>query len=67
MNLLWEQTRYLSTMIYNVNCTKRSQMMKPSNLFPLPQDKMLKTGVVKSTPEQFKAFLEKARSKGVDI
>ena len=67
MNLLWEQTRYLSTMIYNVKCTKRTQMMKPSNLFPLPQDKMLKRGAVKSTPEQFKAFLEKARSKGVDI
>ena len=67
MNLLWEQTRYLSTMIYNVNCTKRSQMMKPFNLFPLPQDKMMKTGAVKSTPEQFKAFLEKARSSGVDI
>lgn len=37
-NLMWEQTRYLACMVYNMNITKRSQSKKPQQLFKLPQD-----------------------------
>ena len=37
-NLQWEQTRYLASMLYNVNCNKKAQMITPDKLFPLPQD-----------------------------
>ena len=66
INLQWEQTRYISAMVYNVQCTKKSQMMKPANLFPLPQDRLFKI-VSKSTPEQFKEFKEKAIAAGVNL
>ncbi len=52
-------------MIYNVNCTKKSQMIKPMSLFPLPQDKLIKTGLPKSTIEQYKKFKEIAKNAGV--
>jgi hypothetical protein len=67
VNFQWEQTRYLATMIHNVNCTKKSQMIKPEKLFPLPQDKMVKPSGPKSTIEEFEAFKEKARRAGVKI
>lgn len=60
-NLEWERVRYLSTMIYNVNCQKRSQMIKPDKLFPLPQDVYLQRGKPKSTPQQMKAFMDKTK------
>lgn len=66
-NLDWERFRYLATMIHNVNCTKKSQMIKPEKLFPLPQDKLAKSQGPKSTIEQFEAFKEKARRAGVKI
>lgn len=47
-------------MIYNVNCGKKSQMLKPESLFPLPQDK--NTAKVKSTKEQYQEFLEKVNN-----
>lgn len=58
-NLDWERTRFISSMIYNVNCTKKSQMIPPDKLFSLPQDVYLERGKPKSTPEDFKAFREK--------
>ena len=58
-NLLWEQTRYLSAMVYNSNATKRSQMVKPEQLFTLPQDKIKSQGKPKSTKEQYEAFSAK--------
>jgi hypothetical protein len=42
INLNWEQTRYLAAMIHNVNCQKKSQMIKPEQLFELPVDKKRK-------------------------
>jgi len=59
----WERTRYLATMLFNVNCNKRSQMITPEKLFPLPQDVYLDKGKPKSTKEDYEAFLEKL-SKG---
>jgi hypothetical protein len=60
-NLNWEQTRYLAVMVYNVNCQKKSQMLKPDQLFELPSDlnRRKKRSEAKSTPEEMKSFLEK--------
>lgn len=57
-NLSWEQTRYLATILYNTNATKRSQMLKPDDLFKLPQDKIYKSGP-KSTKEEYLKFQDK--------
>lgn len=46
-------------MIFNVNCTKRSQMITPDKLYPLPQDVYLEKGKPKSTKEQYIKFKEK--------
>ena len=64
INLNWEQTRYLATMIHNVNCQKKSQMIKPEKLFELPVDKKRKKerDKPKSTREQMEAFKLKAES-----
>lgn len=64
VNLNWEQTRFIATMIHNVNCQKKSQMLKPEQLFSLPVDNMRKKkrSEPKSTPEQMKAFLNKYNS-----
>ena len=64
MNLDWERTRYLATMVYNVNCQKKSQMIKPEDLFELPVDRKRKSakGKPKSTKQQYEAFLEKTQS-----
>ena len=37
-NLEWERLRYLATMVHNVNVSKKQHMIKPTKLFPLPQD-----------------------------
>jgi hypothetical protein len=47
-------------MIHNVNCSKKQQMIKPENLFPLPQDNRLKKS--KSTKEQYEKFLKKVNN-----
>lgn len=69
-NLAWEQTRYLATMLYNVNCNKKGQMITPDKLFPLPQDVYLGKGKPKSTKEQYLKFknrIEKLKAdKSVD-
>jgi len=59
LNLDWERTRYLASMIFNVNCEKRGQMITPDKLFPLPQDVYLERGKPKSTREQYDEFLKK--------
>lgn len=67
MNIAWEQTRYLASMLVNVNVGKKSSMISPHKLFPLPQDVYLEKGKPKSTEAQYKAFvekLEKLKSKG---
>lgn len=46
----------MSAMIYNVNCQKKAQMIKPDKLFPLPQDVYLEKGKPKSTKEEQEAF-----------
>jgi len=46
-------------MIFNVNCTKRNQMISPDKLFTLPQDVYLEKGKPKSTKEEYIKFKEK--------
>jgi hypothetical protein len=60
----WEQTRFVSTMLYNVNTSKKQHLIKPHELFSLPQDKIHKKrkDAPKSTREQYEAFLDKANS-----
>jgi hypothetical protein len=61
VNLNWEQTRYIATMLHNVNCQKKSQMLKPEQLFSLPVDnaRKKKRSEPKSSPKEMKAFLDK--------
>lgn len=46
-------------MLYNLNCTKRGQMLTPDKLLPLPIDVYLEKGKPKSTKEDYERFLEK--------
>ena len=62
LNLEWEQTRYLASMLVNVNAQKRANMISPEKLFPLPQDVYLEKGKPKSNKEQYDAFLAKLDS-----
>ncbi|BAQ92579.1 hypothetical protein [uncultured Mediterranean phage uvMED] len=64
-NLEWERIRYLSTMIHNVNCQKKQQMIKPEKLFPLPQDKFNKAQKPKGTEKDYNNFKDKAIEQGV--
>tara|TARA_R100001509_G_scaffold165703_2_gene149106 strand:- start:3273 stop:3464 length:192 start_codon:yes stop_codon:yes gene_type:complete len=50
----------LATLIHNVNCSKKSQTIKPTDLFELPQDKLIKKKKFepKSTPKELDKFLE---------
>lgn len=58
-NLEWERTRYVATMLFNINCSKRAQMITPDKLFPLPQDVYLERGKPKSEPKQAMEFLKR--------
>ncbi len=62
-NLAWEQTRYIASMLYNVNCNKKAQMITPDKLFPLPQDVYLQRGKPKSTKEEMLAFKKQLEKK----
>ena len=64
INLNWEQTRYIAVMIHNVQCEKKSQMLKPEDLFELPSDviRKKKRAMPKSTKEQMDAFIKKYQS-----
>lgn len=64
-NLEWERIRYVSTMLHNVNCGKRNQMIKPEKLFPLPQDKFTRAQKPKGTKEDYENFKAKAIAAGV--
>lgn len=57
----------MATLIHNVNCQKRNQMIKPQKLFPLPQDKFIQKEKPKSTKDQFEWFKEKVAKAGVKI
>lgn len=46
-------------MIINVNVDKKSKMVSPEKLFPLPQDIYLEKGKPKSTKESFEAFKQR--------
>ena len=63
-NKEWERIRYLAAMVYNVNATKRSQMISPEKLFSLPQDiyAKMERDKPKSTKEQYENFMEKVKS-----
>lgn len=62
-NLEWERIRYLATMIHNVNCEKKTHMIKPEDLMRLPQDKMreIEKARPKSTKEEMEKFLERVK------
>jgi hypothetical protein len=64
-NLEWERVRYLSTMVHNVNATKKQHMLKPEKLFPLPQDRLTRVIKPKSTKESFLKFKEVCEAAGV--
>jgi hypothetical protein len=63
INLEWEQTRYIATMLYNVNCQKKGQMITPDKLFTLPQDVYLAKGKPRSTKEQYLKFKKRLEAK----
>jgi hypothetical protein len=54
-------SRFESTMIVNSTAKKRSQLITPDKLFPLPQDVYLNKGTPKSSPEELKAFMEQIK------
>lgn len=62
-NMQWEQVRYIASMLYNVNCNKKAQMITPDKLFPLPQDVYLQRGKPKSTKSEMIAFKKLSDSK----
>lgn len=51
-------------MIHNVQCEKKSQMLKPEDLFQLPSDiaRKKKRSEPKSTKEQMDSFMAKYQS-----
>lgn len=50
-------TRFVSTMIYNTNVSKKKDVIKAHQLFALPQDKVVaKQKLPQSTKEQKEAF-----------
>ena len=61
-NLKWEQTRFVASMIHNVNCSKKSQMLKPHDLIELPQDKVKKIKP-KTSKKEFEKYQELINSK----
>lgn len=65
-NISWEQTRYLASIIINVNMDKKSKMISPEKLFPLPQDVFLEKGKPKSTKDDFLAFKNRVEASKKD-
>lgn len=51
----WRRVRQVVTMLYNVNVTKRSQLKKPEEIMPLPNDNIYKLSV--SPQEREKMYL----------
>jgi NAD(P)H-dependent FMN reductase len=54
--------RYTSATLWNTKATKRAQMIRPDQLFKLPQDVYMDNKKPKSTPEQLKAFLDQVEA-----
>lgn len=57
--------RYLSSMIYNTNATKKHQMIKPEKLFSLPQDRLKANGkpLKIPTPQDTFDFAQKVENR----
>ena len=62
INVAWEQTRFIASMLINVNVDKKAKMVRPEQLFPLPQDVYNERGKPKSTQEQYEKFKAKAEA-----
>lgn len=60
-NLEWERLRYLAATVYCARAEKRSQLVKPSQLFKLPQDRYLKKEVKPSTRGDYERMLERIK------
>tara|TARA_B100001059_G_scaffold65407_1_gene61657 strand:- start:1217 stop:1396 length:180 start_codon:yes stop_codon:yes gene_type:complete len=50
--------------MHNINCSKKNQTIKPTDLFTLPQDKLVEKRKFepKSTPEELSKFLEQVEN-----
>lgn len=60
-NLEWERVRYLATSIFNARAEKASQMIKPTKLFRLPQDKLISDRIRYASKSEVDKFLGKLR------
>ena len=60
--LYWELVRFNSTMIYNTSGIKKGAMIKPHQMFKLPQDNLLEIGKPKSSEGEYQAFLQKVKN-----
>lgn len=58
----WELVRFNATMLYNTSGIKKGQMIKPHQMFKLPQDTFLDIGKPKSTPKEYEAFLQRVKN-----
>jgi hypothetical protein len=58
-NLEWERTRFLAATIYSAKAEKRSQLVKPTDLFKLPQDRFLRNQKPKSTRADFDEMVKR--------
>jgi benzoyl-CoA reductase/2-hydroxyglutaryl-CoA dehydratase subunit BcrC/BadD/HgdB len=65
-NLEWERTRYIATMLVNVNAKKSHQRIQPKKLFKLPQDKKESKGKEYSHKEmrEFAKQVEQLQAEG---
>ena len=65
-NLEWERTRYIATMLVNVNARKSHQRIQPKKLFKLPQDTKGGKGKEFTHEEmiKFRKQVEKLQSEG---
>ena len=59
---LWELVRFNSTLIYNTSGIKKGAMIKPHQMFKLPQDNQLDIGKPKSTKDEYQAFVNKVKN-----
>jgi benzoyl-CoA reductase/2-hydroxyglutaryl-CoA dehydratase subunit BcrC/BadD/HgdB len=65
-NLEWERTRYIATMLINVNAKKSHHRIQPKKLFKLPQDTKERKGKEYTHKEmiKFREEVEKLQSSG---
>jgi hypothetical protein len=60
-NLEWERVRYLATSIFNSRAEKASQMIKPTKLFKLPQDRLVNDKIRFASKSEVDKFVSKLR------